>query len=209
MNNDTAQLLSTTILQQFPTTPQGFVTSLASKLLKRFPLFFLFLPLPSDGPSEIPDTPKIRTLRQDTEAACSTLDALSRIHFDDVLDEVRTEDDLNENPEIFFSVKKKGQSKKKQNKRGRRISPADYKAIESSGFDLPRTSAEVRQISAILLESQMETLKVCALIVNLHEINACSPGVPEVVPFPNYRPSNQTCIPPNTRYYRSRIEDDE
>ncbi|TFK88273.1 hypothetical protein K466DRAFT_598787 [Polyporus arcularius HHB13444] len=160
VNDEASQIVSTTILQQFPTAPEGFAASLASKLLKRFPLFFLFLP--SDGLSDIPDTATIRSLRQDTETVHGVLDALSRLQLnDDSLDEDRADEDLDD-AEIRFVVKRKGQSKKtlkKQAKRGRRVSPADYKTIESFGLDVPRNSAELCRQTTFLLESQMETLK--------------------------------------------------
>ncbi|KAI0716097.1 hypothetical protein C8T65DRAFT_606293 [Cerioporus squamosus] len=162
VNDEASQIFSTTILQQFSATPESFVTSLAFKLLTRFPLFFLFLP--SDGLSEIPDTATIRSLRQETETVHRVLDALSKFYFDDDnLDEERAEDAPDDvESEIRIVVKRKSQSKKslkKQAKRGRRISPADYKTIESFGLDVPRSHAELCRQTTFLIESQMDTMK--------------------------------------------------
>ncbi len=203
MNDEASQIVSTTILQQFPTAPEGFAVSLASKLLKRFPLFFLFLP--SDGLSDIPDTATIRSLRQDTETVHGVLDALSRFQLnDDSLDEERPDEDLDD-AEIRFVVKRKGQSKKnikKQAKRGRRVSPADYKTIESFGLDVPRNSAELCRQTTFLLESQMETLKVSGFISTRFDpfvADVCPSAVSRVVPYSDGWTSHQTTVPSHTR----------
>ncbi|KAI1785582.1 hypothetical protein LXA43DRAFT_1185708 [Ganoderma leucocontextum] len=158
VNNDLFCSLSTSILEGFPRTHQPFTSSLAANLLTQLPLFYLFLP--STAATEVPVT-SIRISRQQTETAIPVLEALRKLRFDSEAEEdVTAQEELSEFADFEFAVKRKGQKKRKQGKRGQRSVPSvDTKAIASYGAEVPQTRAEAEVLCESILASQRDVLQ--------------------------------------------------
>ncbi|KAI0757678.1 hypothetical protein C8Q80DRAFT_1134850 [Daedaleopsis nitida] len=152
VSDETHALLTKTILEQFPITPQAFISSLTCQFLTRFPLFFRYVDV--DRVLKLQDiTSWLLTTQSDIEV----LKALIKFSFDNV---EQPTDDFDDYGEMQFVVKRKGQGKKKkQAKRGTRVSPADLKAITDSGFEIPQTREEADTIIEEVFETQLDLLK--------------------------------------------------
>lgn len=145
------------IIDRFPTNPDAFTTSLASKLLSRFSLSLLFLhyPFPKETLRIIHDH------RRSVQLAFGLLPALASLSFienthSDAAKEV--EDDR------FIKVKHKTQRANKRAKRFGIGSAVDSKVFQIFDVPVPSTRQDADVLARTILEDQKHALQVLKLI---------------------------------------------
>ncbi|KAI9068145.1 hypothetical protein FKP32DRAFT_1672451 [Trametes sanguinea] len=152
--------LRKTILHNFPETPDRYLASSVSGVLLRLSKFLLFLPYP-DLASDEP--PSLRSHHHSVELAVPLLQALIALQATCGNAGGSSADvDVNEDDEFadtFFRVKKKGQSKRKQRKRGNGGTSVDIKLITDYNGYVPRTAEDVSQLIMHVLERQKRILE--------------------------------------------------
>jgi len=141
------------IMEQFPTSPDIFSSSLTEKLLARFSLFFLLTPLPLP----ILEIRKMTDYRRSVVRAPKVFETLLAMSFiDDGSHVVDEEEELRDTN--LVKRKHKSQRKNKQAMRGvNTVKPESFKALAIS---VPNTRQNAEEIALGILSEQKLILEV-------------------------------------------------
>ncbi|TCD62368.1 hypothetical protein EIP91_006977 [Steccherinum ochraceum] len=146
MSHETSVTFVYSIISQFPTTPESFVTSLSSKLLFRLSRYFWMLNYPASGLSDS---------HRSVEMTYACLQAVPELSLGDAPD-TPTKDDEDAEP---FSRKKSQKEKKRARRASRPIPSVDSRHFDNLGVPVPKTKADAEGLTKTLLDDQMRILQ--------------------------------------------------
>ncbi|KAI0935696.1 hypothetical protein AcV5_004043 [Taiwanofungus camphoratus] len=184
INNTAFLILSSWIMNQFPTTPDAYASSLGSQLLSRFSLYLHFLSVPSaiDAPKSLGDC------RRSVGLAARALQALCSQSFSggSAADEPVVDAE-------FKIAKRQSQLKRKQMKRAR-SNTIDMKPFNDIGENVPHTREEADIVAMKILNSQKDILELYLEVLRYPHLKDVIKRayIPEEAPRSQSVPSHKT-----------------
>lgn len=151
-------MLVKSVVDQFPTTAEGFATSLASTMLFRISQGFWVLNYPASG---------LKESHKAVELAHACLKAVASLSLPEreYVNEDEDETNLDQGKGGLF--KKKSQRERKKSKRNVRVVPVDSRPFDNLGENVPKTKAEAESLTGELLGDQLRILQVSKPCITL------------------------------------------
>ncbi|KNZ80017.1 TPR and ankyrin repeat-containing protein 1 [Termitomyces sp. J132] len=146
--------LNVWIIKNFPATFIEYDASIASKILLRLSLFFIFHRLGID--SEL-----LSRYHRDVEATPKLLSTLSSLHFGDDQSGNDVEEDVDPNPH-FFKIKARGKTKRSRQVANALMlsnSKSDTKILSDFSFAIPHNQEEVEEVRSQVIANAKSILQ--------------------------------------------------
>lgn len=189
LSDDLSTSLNDWLVETFPSKPRDFASSLASHILLHLSQQFWALAYPRVGLDEC---------HRAVDLALPVLRAIPLMSFpnDEAVEEVP------EDLDFGFVVKRKSQRQKKAARRNNRIPFVDPKPFDNLGVEVPTSLLGAEELARGILDDQKRILQVCDLFVALthtNRSNPCAPALPSSLS--RSRPARfiQECIHPPER----------